>query len=330
MDSFISRYSLGGNWVDLVFIGVVLYYILTNKGIISSTFDILGFILSLLFAYRVYHYIGILLVSNFGFSPGISNAAGFFIAWMFAELLLYIIFSLVILHVFDRYKDHPLNRYLGYAGGVAQAFVISLFYVSVVFALPIRGEVKKAIIDSRTGGYLVEISQSTEKSIKNVLGGAVSETINFLTIKPQSSERLSLGFTLTSSQMKPDPESEAIMLRLVNKERRDRGVPELVQDDQLVNDSRLYAQEMFKNGFFSHHSAVDGSTPGDRANRLGIEYGMLGENLAFAPDVYIAHQGLMNSEGHRRNILEPSFKKVGIGVIDGGFYGRMFVQTFSD
>lgn len=330
MESFITRYTLGGNWIDLVFIGILVYYILTNKGLISSTFDILGFILSLLFAYRVYRYLGIFLIANFSLSPGISNAAGFFIAWMFAELLLYIIFTLIGMHMFDQYKDHPVNRYLGYAGGVAQAFIISLFFVSVVFALPVRGEVKKAIIESHTGGYLVMLSQSTEKSVKNVLGGAVSETINFLTVKPQSNERLSLGFTLPSSQMKPDPGSETVMLALVNKERRDRGLAELVSDTQLVNDSRLYAQEMFKHGFFSHHSAVDGSTPGDRANRLGIEYGMLGENLAFAPDVYIAHQGLMNSEGHRRNILEPSFRRVGIGVIDGGFYGRMFVQTFSD
>ncbi len=38
----------------------------------------------------------------------------------------------------------------------------------------------------------------------------------------------------------------------------------------------------------------------------------------------------MNSQGHKENILEVKFKKVGIGVIDNGYYGKMFVQVFSD
>ncbi|KKR88441.1 MAG: SCP-like protein extracellular [Candidatus Gottesmanbacteria bacterium GW2011_GWA2_41_12] len=62
----------------------------------------------------------------------------------------------------------------------------------------------------------------------------------------------------------------------------------------------------------------------------GIFYTEAGENLAFAPNVNIAHAGLMNSPGHRANILSPDFGKVGIGVIDGGIYGEMFVQKFTD
>jgi uncharacterized protein YkwD len=38
----------------------------------------------------------------------------------------------------------------------------------------------------------------------------------------------------------------------------------------------------------------------------------------------------MNSEGHRKNILDPEFKRLGIGVIDNGVYGKMFVQIFTD
>jgi len=87
---------------------------------------------------------------------------------------------------------------------------------------------------------------------------------------------------------------------------------------------------MLENGFFSHVSAIDGSDAGERASSAGISYGVLGENLAYAPDVYIAHHGLMNSQGHRKNILSADYNKVGIGVIDAGIYGKMFVQLFSD
>jgi uncharacterized protein YkwD len=41
-------------------------------------------------------------------------------------------------------------------------------------------------------------------------------------------------------------------------------------------------------------------------------------------------QGLLNSPGHRANILNGNFKKVGIGVMDAGVYGKMFVQEFTD
>jgi len=78
------------------------------------------------------------------------------------------------------------------------------------------------------------------------------------------------------------------------------------------------------------HVSPDGEDVGDRLEKDGIKYAIAGENLALAPTVTTAQNGLMNSEGHRANILEPKFKKVGIGVIDNGVYGKMFVQVFTD
>jgi uncharacterized protein YkwD len=65
----------------------------------------------------------------------------------------------------------------------------------------------------------------------------------------------------------------------------------------------------------------------DKAN---IKYMLAGENLALAPDVEIAHNGLMNSPGHRANILNSDYGKVGIGCMDGGMYGKMFSQEFTN
>jgi uncharacterized protein YkwD len=60
----------------------------------------------------------------------------------------------------------------------------------------------------------------------------------------------------------------------------------------------------------------------------GISYKYAGENIAGAPTVEKAHSSLMNSPGHRRNILNPNYTHVGIGIIDGGPYGKMFTQLF--
>ena len=59
-----------------------------------------------------------------------------------------------------------------------------------------------------------------------------------------------------------------------------------------------------------------------------IKFRTAGENLALAPTLQIAHTGLMNSPGHRANILNPAFGRVGIGIMTGGRRGIMVSQEF--
>jgi uncharacterized protein YkwD len=61
-----------------------------------------------------------------------------------------------------------------------------------------------------------------------------------------------------------------------------------------------------------------------------VRFSAAGENLALAPTIQIAHDGLMNSPGHRANILNARYRRVGLGVADGGMHGKMFVQNFAD
>lgn len=169
-----------------------------------------------------------------------------------------------------------------------------------------------------------------EKGLKNIFGEAINETLNFITIKPESKENINLEFKIPEKQLSYDSQSEIVMINLVNQERTKQGFKVLTVDEKLKEAARIYGREMFENGFFSHISAIDGSTPAERANRLGVSFTIIGENLAFAPDVYIAHQGLMNSPGHRKNILFEEYGRIGVGVVDGGIYGKMFVQVFAD
>jgi uncharacterized protein YkwD len=130
-----------------------------------------------------------------------------------------------------------------------------------------------------------------------------------------------------ATDVQPDPEAEGRMLDLVNGARATAGLRPLAADERLRQVSRQHSQEMFQLGYFAHVSPA-GSSPGDRLNGAGIPFHTAGENLAYAPTVEVAHAGLMASPGHRRNILTPEFTRVGIGVIRGGLYGRMFTQSF--
>ncbi|MBI4009416.1 CvpA family protein [Candidatus Roizmanbacteria bacterium] len=329
-DQLIEKFSLRGNWIDLMFIVLLVYFVLTQKGFIYTFLEAIAFIFSLIFSYKFYSLFGLFLTTNFSLPKGMAQAAGFFLAWFLAELIFSVVALRFLAKLFDKFQKHPLNVSLGIVAAIIQASTIFLFFVSLIFVFPVRGDIKKALLDSRSGPFFVDLSRSIEKQIKNVFGEAVNETLNFLTIRPESNERVDLGIKPQEKQLTYDVQTESIMFDKVNQERATIGAKQLTLDTQLRDVARAYAMEMFTHGFFSHISSVDGSSPADRVDRAGINYFVIGENLAFAPDVYIAHEGLMNSEGHRRNILSQDFGRIGIGVVDGGIYGKMFVQEFAN
>jgi uncharacterized protein YkwD len=132
-----------------------------------------------------------------------------------------------------------------------------------------------------------------------------------------------------SGALEQDPDAEQQMLDLVNMERSRAGLQPLVADDHLRDVARAHSLEMFQMDYFSHTSPTAG-TPFDRMHAAGIQFLVAGENLAYAPNVQVAHQGLMNSPGHRANILRPEFGRVGIGVIRSLAQGSMFTQDFTN
>lgn len=278
----------------------------------------------------MYGFAASFLVSYLSFSRGISQFVGFFIVWFIMETVLFI-GSRVLFHRLPKHiRTSTLSSYVAFIPSLLQGLLFYLLITVTIFALPTRAVVKETILNSKTGPYFLQFSSFLEGRVKSVFGEAVNETINFLTIRTGSGDTVSLGFQVSADKLSVDEISERQMEELVNKERRLMGLQELQPSEELRAVARSYAREMFENGFFSHTSQVDGSTPATRVTRAGIEYLMVGENLAYAPDVYLAHQGLMNSPGHRANILEKGFGKMGIGVIDGGIYGKIFVQEFSD
>ncbi len=117
------------------------------------------------------------------------------------------------------------------------------------------------------------------------------------------------------------------MLRLINQERVKAGIPELAMDTDLVGVARLKSQDMINNNYFAHTSPTYGD-PFRMMSSFDIEYQYAGENLSGSPDVELAHNSLMNSPGHRKNILNSNYTHVGIGIVDGGPYGKMFTQLF--
>ncbi|NLY19346.1 MAG: SH3 domain-containing protein [Clostridiaceae bacterium] len=120
---------------------------------------------------------------------------------------------------------------------------------------------------------------------------------------------------------------EQKILDLINAERAKAGLPALKADPDLMNIARLKAKDMVENNYFSHQSPNYGS-PFDMMRAHGISFRTAGENIAGNSTEEGAVKAWMNSEGHRKNILNGNFNLTGIGVYQSPKYGKIFVQMF--
>lgn len=115
-----------------------------------------------------------------------------------------------------------------------------------------------------------------------------------------------------------EPDSDITALEdevtaLTNAERRAAGCGEVTTDERLRAAARGHSQDMAANDYFSHTS-LDGSTFVDRAQEQGYP-SPAAENIAYGyatPADVVA--GWMNSDGHRRNILNCSHRTIGVGL----------------
>ena len=326
----------GLNALDLIIFIIILFYAYEGYmlGFLIAFLDLSSFIVSFLLALAFYTFLGEVIMNSFGVPPGLSNALGFFLIALVSEVALSFILRKILLILPSLPEKNPLQIFfsrishpLGILPGLASAVIVLSFLLTVIVALPSSPILKELVTTSRLGSTFVASTSLFEHRLNDVFGGAIQETLNVLTVKPESDETVDLRFTVAEPTV--DPQAEEEMLRLLNEERVSRGFEPVVMDKRLRELARDYSKDMFQRGYFSHYNP-EGLSPFDRMEQYGISYLYAGENLALAPSVELAHQGLMNSPGHRANILSPNFKRIGIGVMSGGIYGKMFSQEFTD
>lgn len=118
------------------------------------------------------------------------------------------------------------------------------------------------------------------------------------------------------------PEKARGLLDAMNEARLAQGLAALEWDPSLEEVAYARAENLVENGYFDHY-APDGESAFSELAARGIRYRLAGENLARNnylenKTVAAAFEGLMNSPGHRANILEERFSSVGVGAIRDG------------
>jgi uncharacterized protein YkwD len=317
------------NWVDIIIIVLLLFFVYESIGrnLLGEILDSLSFIIAFVASLRFYNDFAVFFSNNFNVPNSLANIFGFLSVWLLVEAVFFGITHFVIFGLISIVR---LPKWLN-SFSFIPALLRGLVFISIILVLlgtfPVQPRIKKDIHNSKIGSNILNQTYQLEGPLKGVFGGITEDTFTFLTIKPKSNESVDLGFK--TREFNPNSGLENQLINLVNKEREAGNLKSLAFDPELNKIARIHSADMFERGYFAHNSP-GGKNVSDRAIKENFSFLVIGENLAYAPTVELAHKGLINSEGHRRNILSPDFNRIGIGIMDGGVYGLMITQVFSN
>jgi len=313
------------NAADIILALSILFFTWLGyrRGFIHSFLDLIRWAGALILAAVLYNNAATLLAQNFSVSEEWQKPLAFFIVFIIALIVLWLLFTgikkIIPQEIQQSFANKITGLIPGFLTGVAIAlFLAKIFTASVWFDTPAK-ENKTVLLSSlanATGWFDDKVAPVFNIPEPPKISGAAE------VVYSESEEFKSASF-------KQRTDLEAQMLQLVNDERKARGLRIVAPDDKLRLAAAEHATDMFTRGYFSHNTP-DGIDPFKRMKKIGIRYTSAGENLAHSYDLNAAHTGLMNSPGHRANILNKKFGKIGIAIMDGGEKGLMVVQEFTN
>lgn len=317
------------NSVDLLLIAVLVRAAIAGvrAGFVTTAYGLVTWVTALLVALALQGPTATLL-ARAGLASPVGRAVGFIAVILALETAFTLLGRAAVAPIVRAlHRSRPgalLDRVLGVVPAILRVLVIAAIALAAALVLPVGNDVRAAIDGSRIAQVLVAQVSAIQPRLGAFAGEPDGAPLFVTRLGADDTQKLDLPDGLT---LAPDPEAEQQLFAAVNQERVSRGLGALEWDPRLVPVARAHSEEMFRLKYFSHQSAVAGS-PFDRFAAAKVTYRRAGENLAYAHSVAAAHRGLMESPGHRENILHPEYTRIGIGVISAGPYGRMFTQLF--
>lgn len=243
-------------------------------------------------------------------------------------VVVFLLLAFLFYHLFknDWNKEKLINKIAGAATGICMVCValLSLGHFTNVVAIP---QPVEAIISKSNINYWLDAANNYIDHETTLVDETPAIQVMYAGNDTVSHDAVILPFVTSDIHFKNDLETQ--MLNLVNAERKKNGLKILQYDEALTIAARQHSADMFRRGYFSHNNP-EGLDPFQRLHKAHIRYRYAGENLALAPTLLKAHEELMKSPGHRANILNPAYGRIGIGIAAGGTHGLMVTQEFRD
>jgi uncharacterized protein YkwD len=315
------------NWIDgiLLLVVVLAMWAGWQKGFILGTVDLMVWIGSLLAGFFCYKYFGDFFQRSFPSLGVWSLPLAFLITIILARILLSVLFNRLLRATPQEAHKTGVNHALGLLPGFVNGLLYATIIAALALAIPLSDAIAGQARNSQLASRLASGVEWLDHKLSPIFRDATRQTMNSLTVHPKSDETVTLPYTVKNPSTRPDLEAQ--MLELVNQERAKEGLPPLKADPEMTAVARAHSRDMFARGYFSHYTP-EGKDPFDRMRRANVKFITAGENLALGQTLRICHEGLMNSPGHRANILRPQYGRLGIGVLDGGIRGLMISQEF--
>lgn len=207
---------------------------------------------------------------------------------------------------------------LGIMSGLLVVTTVLIILVTSPFEAALNSAFNKSILSSS----ILKLSLPIQSNVEFILSAGKNRIPTTLTTDASEKDIKYLGFKVAGTEELPA--ESARLMELLNSERTRMNIPPLEHDPNLHNLAVGRGKDMFARGYFSHFTP-EGNSP----FLLNDSLPSRGENIAFTQQTDTAHDLLMQSPGHKENIMDPVFTKVGVAVVDGGSFGKMFVQEFS-
>lgn len=317
------------NFIDFVLFIILLACVLAavRRGFILATLQLLAWLGSLVAGFIFYKPFSAVLLHLF---PGIgpfSAILSFVLLVIIARILLESLAGRIIMETPFSVHTSALNKMLGIIPGLVDGYIWAALLAVFLLLMPFPGTLSRQAHSSKLATALAGHTAWLEHWLSPVFAEIPEPVITGPGTEREEEKFIKLPFTVRQPEVRPDLEAE--MLRLVNNERTQRGIAPLKADPKLTSVARKHSVDMLAKGYFSHYTP-GGVDPFERMRNDGIHFLAAGENVALAPTLWQAHSGLMHSPGHRANILDPAFGRLGIGIEDGGVYGLMITQDFGN
>ncbi len=324
------------NYVDILVLFIIIFLIWQGYrvGLVAGLLNLLVTIAAFILALNTYSYVANFFHHRFGLEENIARVFAFLSTLVIFEVTINFLATYFYGKIAPLYRRSEHVKKADHYLGIIPSLAVGIFFILVLMlmflTLPVKSWLRDPVQESWWGKNIVSKTFAMVPTLERTLNRLPYKSLVYI-ITPQSpSSEGSQDLNIPSGiKLTVDQDSEQGMWELINRERKAAGVKEVKFSTQLREPAREHCQDMFARSYFSHYTP-EGKSPFDRLDDAGIEYIAAGENLAYAPSLSLAHQGLMNSPGHKANILRKSFGKVGVGVIDGGFYGKMFCQEFTN
>jgi uncharacterized protein YkwD len=301
------------------------------RGLVREALDLAGLLVGIVLAFRLGPPVGGLIAATAGISPDTARLVGGLLVLAAVGVAAALAARLVEPRV-RRPGISLIDRGGGALVAAGWGAFLLVALLSLLLVLPLPGAVGRALDGSAIARALTAPGGVPQRVFHTLSGDHVVPALLQLraavgeSVVLDDAEVISLP-AAEAADIRGDAGSAAGVFDLVNRERVDAGFAPLAWSGALAVVAEGHAREMYLEGYFSHHSPATGSV-GDRLESAGIVYSLAGENLALAASVTAAHTGLMDSPGHRENILRPEFRRVGIAVVAGPL-GLMTVQVFT-